>query len=281
MEPDLKSDSAMCLAVARAIAAMRGLGTVTSFDDPDNSLKTAGAPQRRKFIDLVVTTEQNVDLALEHTVIEPHEGRLEDGRRLVEYLVPLETAMMGLLPTDRTYHLTVQKGAISKELDISEVQRSVGDWIAATAPELPAGGPSVAPSHVANAGPPLLPIGVALYAWPASTPPGPGRLSVGQSAAESEAERATARADRYRRAFNDKIPKLLERPEALKILVLEDRDLATSNPFVALEAARRAADGRSLPDVVALVDSSIGEPILTILFEDGSWVEDLEFFPLV
>ncbi len=276
-EASLKPDSAMCLAVARAIAARDGLGTIESFDCPDHHTNTAGAPQGKKFVDLVASTSEAHELALEHTVVESHEGQMHEGRQIVKLLIPLKDSLSGQLPDDRTYTLMVGKGAVAdRDLDPDDVQSAVGKWVAEAAPRLPAGGPGVAPSHCADAGPPDLPVPVRLYAWPPDRAAGGGHLTVSRGVAESDEEQARARAERFSRALDAKLPKLLEQRSARTILVLEDRDIAASNLWLAREAARTAADGRELPDTIVVVESFNGcVDYATVICDQGEWLDDL------
>ncbi|WP_040491062.1 hypothetical protein [Ilumatobacter nonamiensis] len=279
MTPDeftpLKADSQLCLRVAEALAIRDGLAPLSNWDDPDDPLNTAGAPQGQKFIDLVATCADGCMLALEHTTIESYEQQLHEHRQIEKLLTPLTGQLAGELPHDRSYNLLIGIGAVADEsLEPDDVHRRVGEWVRHVAPDLLPGSAATAPNHFVEGGPPDLPFPIKLYAWPPKTSPGGGSLSIGVGISESDAEQAEARRTRFERALRAKLPKLLEHASARTVLVLEDRDISMSNAWVAREAAREASVGLALSDVIVLVEP-LGAASAVVLYEDRNWTEDL------
>lgn len=270
----LKPDSQLCLRVAEALAQRNGVAPLTDWDEPDNHANTAGAPQGKKFIDLVARCADGSKLALEHTIIESYELQLHEHRQIEQLLSPLTEQLAGELPHDRSYNLSIGIGAAADEsLEPDDVHRRVSEWVRRIAPDLPLGNPMTAPNHFIEGGPPDLPFPVKLYAWPPKICRGGGGLSIGIGISESDAEHAEARRARFERALSAKLPKLLEHAPAQTVLVLEDRDISMSNAWVAREAAQTASVGLDLSDAIVLVEPTGLSAV--VLYEDGKWANDL------
>jgi hypothetical protein len=53
--------------------------------------------------------------------------------------------------------------------------------------------------------------------------------------------------------------------------------MAMSNPSVVIAALQAAARRYVLPHAVYLFDTSVGNPIAAVLWEDGSWAQEFQW----
>ena len=86
------------------------------------------------------------------------------------------------------------------------------------------------------------------------------------------------RTERLTRALDYKLPKLLAAPDGCRrsVLVLEERDTALSSPMDVSRALELAAAGRDLPDVIYLLNTRMGDPLLCVIWEHGQWAHQTD-----
>ena len=86
------------------------------------------------------------------------------------------------------------------------------------------------------------------------------------------------RIERLARSLDDKVPKLLDAAATGRrsVLVLEERDTALSSPMDVSRALEVAAAGRDLPDVIYLLNTRMGDPLLCVIWEDGQWAHQTD-----
>ena len=270
----MKPDSLICLRVARQLSVRGGHGELASHIIEDSPERTAGAPEGTKFVDLSTVSEDGLEMALEHTIIESYELQLHEARQIESLLLPLEDRLADELPAGSCFQLAVGHGAVfDRDLDRDDVLRSVESWVRSAAPTLKDGSPSTAPAHFVSAGPPDIAVELTLYRWSTDTPARESRLQVIRSRADDVEVQFDRRVRRLERALDDKLVKF-ERYEASKsVLVLEDRDVATSNLHEVVSALKVAATGRMMCDTIVLAETGVGADSATIVFNDGEWLD--------
>jgi hypothetical protein len=267
----LKSDSALCLDVARWLAGPDA-DSVEVLELPDEVERTEQA------VELVVRSP-DAEIALEHTLIESSPDQTQDGAHTVRLLEGLPQLAMQVLPAEGRYELGVYVGSARGFNTLGKqtlAREQLVTWIERVAPTLVDGSSRTAPHHMAFGKPPDTPFDVKLARWPYERmPEGQPNIARFTFSRFKPADLEGLRVVRVRKCLDDKLPKLLAHgPRRRTVLVLEDRDLALANSAVIHAAVRNAAIGiDKLPDTIVLVDTSAGVRVAYRIYDANAWTE--------
>jgi hypothetical protein len=173
---------------------------------------------------------------------------------------PIETALIGKLPTDDTFELGIPVNGLRglRRKELAEIQKAIAAWVEAIAPTVPRAPYGRYLRSIKKVQPAAVPFAVRLDRFQPVF--GSGRFMIKHSLAE--ADLPELRAARIRSACEKKFPKLevwRRDYQARTILVLEDNDIQLTNPQRVFDTlASMKKDFTNQPDEIHLV-SSIGD----------------------
>jgi hypothetical protein len=168
--------------------------------------------------------------ALEHTIVDPYPDKRGDDQQFLEVMGELEASLsgQGLLRSDGWYHLAVESHAFrgKRRSEIPAIREAIRTWVIANARRFDP--PGSRQTQQVTASPPAVPVRVQLQCtvWPRLG----DTLRIGRFA---PADLPQQRRERIRAALTKKGPKLHaeHRAKARTVLILEDADIALSNPI--------------------------------------------------
>lgn len=198
--------------------------------------------------------------AIEHTGIEPFDGFMAHQNRAADLFAPIDTAATAALGTLLAPGVVIElhvpiDGLTGRKLpDVRAIQAALVNWIAATAPSLPARRYADYRGTLTTAQPQGVPFSVSLLRFDSPvTLPGRFQLKHLTSGAPHP------RVDRIARACDKKFPKLMrwKRSDGARtILVLEDNDVQLTNQSIVADTYLPIARGRNdTPDETYLVST--------------------------
>jgi hypothetical protein len=200
-------------------------------------------------VDFLARDSEGRVLAIEHTLSEPYDGQITDFKLFDERLGPVRELVTGHLPEGVLFDLVIQPGTAHKFRP--QHAGHIAAWIVAVASSL--GEP---PDHfktsVSIAGSPPISLGRRLAGERSL-----GGGQVGYRIAHDDDQIDRAFAQRLRRSFEKKLPKLeaaRNRHNATEtLLILEHRDIQVLNPLALLPAMSDAAAPHASPDHIIMV----------------------------
>lgn len=267
-EADLDRDQAVALAVARLIAADRSGGEVEIRAVPERDDRTNPAVE-------LITADAVGTLAIEHTLIEPYPGQIQDNHQVRPYAEKLPTMLAGRLPAGSRFDLTLDVGVVDGIEPTQEALGAIAEWAVTKAPLLEDGRPGIDGRHMAKGGPPDTPFPITLARWPRHVDDVLPEVSIGWWRPPDLEER---RRQRLAVALRKKLPKITaaEVDGHRGVLVIESGDHQLSNSVdihVALLAAAAAVED-PLPSWIVCWEQVGGSAFVSTLRADGEWIGD-------
>ena len=198
--------------------------------------------------------------AVEHTRIEAFPGQVKDDQRFLKLVAPLEQALSGTIPG--RYGLRIDLGAAtSARVPYESAQRTIAEWVQATAPTMAVGSSAVLEG--------VLPFAVTL-----TRDGSDGSILLVARWLDSSQDWAAQRLVRIGSALDKKIPKLLRWSEGREsVLVLESDDLPLSNQVEIAKAAIACLSGRvAAPDYIVLVETESWPAMVVWFLKDREQV---------
>lgn len=259
----LDADHEISLAVARLLAHREGMN---ADDVRIVAVPERDTPSEDNLVDLVVEVEGE-RWAIEHTQVETYENQLQDDARLRSLVDPIRDAVSSELPVGH-YTLVVPIGVVDgiKGRELETLRAEITAAIEASAEALCEEGK--AQQFVRKRVDVEASIeGIELQYRPPYEP-GDRSFNVGRwSLDEIEDERRR----RLERALRDKVPKLtaaIEEGDAERsVLVLEDADIALSNPWLIQHAIEEIETATTAPDWTVVVLTATRSRYATVIFE--------------
>ncbi len=202
--------------------------------------------------------------ALEHTGIEPFDGHMKMEAKEDRHFGPIKDSIMKVIPSAEVWELSVPAKAFQerKKREVEQIQTALIDWITQTAPALPRRPYADYKAGAVKAIPLGVPFPVSLYRFRAqvmSEFPFIIRHSTG-----TREEAQQTRADRLRRACENKFPKLYawKRDKGARtVLVLEENDIFTTNESIVARTFLSLAQARDdRRDETYLVSTALNKP---------------------
>lgn len=267
-EADLDRDQAVALAVACLIAADRSGGEVEIRAVPERDDRTNPAVE-------LITADAVGTLAIEHTLIEPYPGQIQDNHQVRPYAETLPTMLAGRLPAGSRFDLNLDVGVVNGIKPTQETLGAIAEWAVATAPLLEDGRPGIGGRHMAKGVPPDTPFPITLARWPRHVDDVLPELSIGWWRPPDLEER---RRERLFVALRKKLPKLTaaEMEGHRGVLVIESDDIQLSNSVdirVALLAAATEVED-PLPSWIVCWEQVGESAYVSTLRSDGEWIGD-------
>jgi len=267
-EADLDRDQAVALAVARLIAADRSGGEVEIRAVPERDDRTNPAVE-------LITADAVGTLAIEHTLIEPYPGQIQDNHQVRPYAETLPTMLAGRLPAGSRFDLNLDVGVVNGVKPTQETLDAIAEWAVAAAPLLEDGRPGIGGRHMAKGGTPDLPFTITLARWPRDVDDVLPDVEIRWWCPPDLEER---RRERLVVALQKKLPKLTaaEAEGHRGVLVLESDDIQLSNLIdirVALLAAAAEVED-PLPSWIVCWEQVGGSAFVSMLRSDGGWISD-------
>lgn len=267
-EADLDRDQAVALAVARLIAADRSGGEVEIRAVPERDDRTNPAVE-------LITADAVGTLAIEHTLIEPYPGQIQDNHQIHPCAETLPTMLAGRLPAGSRFDLNLDVGVVNGIKPTQETLDAIAEWVVGTAPLLEDGRPGIDGRHMAKGGPPDLPFTITLARWPRRVDDVFPELSIGWWRPPDLEER---RRERLVVALRKKLPKLTaaEVEGHRGVFVIESDDIQLSNSVdirVALLAAAAEVE-YPLPSWIVCWEQVGESAFVSTLRSDGEWIGD-------
>lgn len=261
-------DQVLALAVAELIAANRGGGQVRVVAVPERD-------DRTKPVVELVTADAVGTLAIEHTLIEPYPGQIQDHHQIRPYAEALSRMLAGRLPTGSRFDLNLDVRAVNGIKPTQETLGAIAEWAVAAAPLLEDGRPGIGGRHMAKGGPPDLPFPITLARWPRDVDDVIPEVSIGWWRPADLEER---RQERLIVALRKKLPKITaaEVEGHQGVLVIESDDIQLSNSVdirVALIAAAAEVED-PLPSWIVCWEQVGESAFVATLRSDGEWVGD-------
>ena len=267
-EADLDRDQAVALAVARLIAADRSGGEVEIRAVPERDDRTNPAVE-------LITADAVGTLAIEHTLIEPYPGQIQDNHQVRSYAETLPTMLAGRLPAGSRFDLNLDVRVVNGVNPTQETLDAIAEWAVATAPLLEDGRPGIGGRHMAKGGPPDLPFTITLARWPREVDDVLPEVSLGWWRPPDLEE---LRRERLSVALRKKLPKIAaaEVEGHQGVLVLESEDIQLSNSIdiraALLAAAAEVED--PLPSWIVCWEQVGESAFVSTLRSDGEWIGD-------
>lgn len=261
-------DQLIALAVAELIAAQRGGGQVVVVALPDRDDRTNPAVE-------LIAADAVGTLAIEHTLIEPYPGQIQDNHQIRPYAQTLPTMLAGRLPAGSRFDLNLDVRVVNGIKPTQETLDAIAEWAVAIAPLLEEGRPGIGGRHMARNGPPDLPFPITIARWPHDVDDVLPELSIGWWRPPDLEER---RRERLSVALRKKLPKITaaEAEGHQGVLVIESDDIQLSN-FVDIRAALLAAAEKvddPLPSWIVCWEQA-GESAFVSTFRcEGKWIDD-------
>lgn len=103
----LDRDQLIALAVAELIAAERGGGRAAIVEIPEQIDRTNPAVE-------LITSDAVGTLAIEHTLIEPYPGQIQDNHQIRPYAEALPTMLAGRLPAGSRFDLNLDVRVVNE-----------------------------------------------------------------------------------------------------------------------------------------------------------------------
>lgn len=276
MNPDgtLDRDQVLALAVAELIAAYRGGGQVRVVAVPERDDRTNPAVE-------LITADAVGTLAIEHTLIEPYSGQIQDNYQISPYAETLPTMLAGRLPAGSRFDLNLDVRAVNGIKPTQETLDAIAEWTVATAPLLEDGRPGIGGRHMSKGAPPDLPCTITLARWPRDVDDVLPEVSIGWWRPPDLEER---RRERLAVALGKKLPKITaaEVEGHQGVLVIESDDIQLSNAVdihVALLAAAAEVEN-SLPSWIVCWEQVGESAFVSTLRSEGEWIGDPRPFVL-
>ncbi len=267
-EADLDRDQAVALAVARLIAADRTGVEVEIRAVPERADQTNPAVE-------LITADAVGTLAIEHTLIEPHPGQIQDYHQVRPYAETLPTMLAGRLPAGSRFDLNLDVRVVNGVNPTQETLDAIAEWAVATAPLLEDGRPGIGGRHMAKGVPPDTPFPITLARWPRHVDDVLPEVSIGWWRPPDLEER---RRERLVVALSKKLPKITaaEAEGHQGVLVLESDDIQLSNSIdiraALLAAAAEVED--PLPSWIVCWEQVGGSAYVSTLRSYGEWIGD-------
>ncbi len=270
MEPltNLKRDQLLALMVAEHDAIHRGVGPFEPELCPDE------VQRNRPAVDLVGRDQAGTVVAVEHTIVESYDHQIMD-IRVAKEMFPFGGPEIDGYVDAGSFRLFIPAGELAsiEQSERARAAESIEAWVRDALDESPC--PASNSPQECRRG---TPTGVSF------------EVSLIRMAGHFQFHELTAqvvmieprpsdgidrrREERISRSLRNKCPKLLkEAGDGRSILVLEDRDLRYSSPASLVSCLRTVCAGIDLPDLVALLDVTAGNPLVWRIFDDGNWAE--------
>lgn len=261
-------DQLIALAVAELIAAQRGGGQVMVVAVPERDDRTNPVVE-------LVTADAVGTLAIEHTLIEPYPGQIQDSHQIRPYAEALPTMLAGRLPTGSRFDLNLAIRVVNGIKPTQEILDAIAEWAVAAAPLLEVGRPGNGGRHMSKGGPPDIPFPITLARWPRHVDDVLPEVSIGWWLPPDLEER---RRERLVVALRKKLPKLTaaEAEGHRGVLVIESDDIQLSNSVdirVALLAAAAEVED-PLPSWIVCWEQVGESAFVSMLRADGEWIGD-------
>lgn len=259
---DLDDDHRLCLQVARFLAVRLGRSPddVTIQRVPEHDPSEDDHP-----VDLIVEAGGEV-WAIEHTLVETFENQLQDNARLSEFFDPLRMSVEDFLPEGH-YQVVVPVGVVDglRGPDLDELRQDVEAAIRSQAHEMYEKG-----TESAFVRRPIDPAsGVAGLELHYRPPFELGARSF-EVARWRPDESEQLRSARVQRALYDKLPKLhstISEGVDRTVLILEDRDIALSNPWLVQDAVDPSVLEDEMADWTVVIAAGSQPRLATVIFE--------------
>jgi hypothetical protein len=272
-----KNERKICDAVARVLeerAGMKRSGARTPEKDGQ------GAPVEYRF-DLGQKNH-----ALEHTIVEAFDRQIHSGVDFNTLVNPIIKEIGDTLPKPGVYYVTFPLDATDRveRRDFPALQMAVGSWVRNAAGRLYARQMQMADGEYYGKDfnlremPPSVSFELHMTRslFRGIPPRANGRLFLSRFAPKNREE---LRGTRMQRALDTKCPKLRQCKEegARSILILENNDIALTNPIVVGDSVRALLKGRDdVPDEIFLVDTCVDGWSVWSLYRDGIFWPDEE-----
>jgi hypothetical protein len=261
-------DQLVALAVAELIAAERGGGRVGIEAIPERDDRTNPAVE-------LITFDAVGTLAIEHTLIEPYPGQIQDNHQIRPYAEALPTMLAGRLPAGSRFDLNLDVRVVNGIKPTHETIDAIAEWAVAAAPLLEDGRPGIGGRHMSNGGPPDIPFPITLARWPRHVDDVLPEVSIGWWRPPDLEER---RRERLVVALRKKLPKIAAAAAEghQGVLVIESDDIQLSNSVdihVALLGAAAAVED-PLPSWIVCWEQVEESAFVSTLRSDGEWIGD-------
>lgn len=256
----------MALAVAQLIADCRGGGTASVVAVPEQDDRSNPAVE-------LVTADALGTLAIEHTLIEPYPGQIQDNVQISPYVETLPTMLEDRLPVGSRFQLILDPCVVNGIKPTQEVLDAIVKWVVTTAPHLEDGHPGIDGRHMAKGEPPDVPFPITLVRWPRRVDDTLPPVLIARSCPPDLEE---LRRQRLVTALEKKLPKLTAAGEKghQGVLVIESRDFALSNSVTISAALFAASDEVTdpLPSWIILWQQVGDAAFEWTLRADGEWI---------
>ncbi len=267
-EADLDRDQAVALAVARLIAAERSGGEVEIRAVPEQVDRTNPAVEP-------ITSDAVGTLAIEHTLIEPYPGQIQDSHQVRPYAETLPMMLAGRLPAGSRFDLNLDIRVVNGIKPTHENLVAIAEWAVANAPLLEDGRSGIGGRHMVKDGPPNTPFPISLVRWSRDVEDVLPEVSIGWWRPPDVEER---RRERLVVSLRKKLPKIAaaEAEGHQGVLVIESDDIQLSNSIdirVALLAAAAEVED-PLPSWIVCWEQVAESAFVSTLRSDGEWVGD-------
>lgn len=261
-------DQLIALAVAELIAAQRGGGQVMVVAVPERDDRTNPAVE-------LVAADAVGTLAIEHTLIEPYPGQIQDNHQIRPYAETLPTMLAGRLPAGSRFDLNLDVRVVNGIRPTEDTLDAIVEWAVAAAALLEDGRPGIGGSHMAKGGPSDLPFAITVARWPRDVDDALPEVSIGWWRPPDLEER---RRERLVVALRKKLPKIAaaEAEGHQGVLVVESDDIQLSNSTdirVALLAAAAEVED-PLPSWIVCWEQVVESAFVSTLRSDGEWIGD-------
>lgn len=264
----LDRDQLIALAVAELIAVQKGGGQVMVVAVPERDDRINPAVE-------LIASDGVGTLAIEHTVIEPYPGQIQDNHQIRPYAETLPTMLAGRLPPGSRFDLNLDIRVVIGTKPTHETLDAIAEWAVVTAPLLEDGRPGIGGRHMAKGDPPDIPFPITLARWPRHVDDLLPGVSIGWWRPPDLEER---RRERLVVALRKKLPKIAaaEAEGHQGVLIIESDDIQLSNSIdirVALLAAAAEVED-PLPSWIVCWEQVVESAFVSTLRSDGEWIGD-------
>lgn len=268
----LERDQLIALMVAEKDAELRQTGPVRVIVWSDT------VDRDRPAVELCAADDRG-EIVVEHTRIESYPGQVDD-RAAMARIFPRGGIELPEYPPAGHYTLGVRPGALSAVPFVarSRVVPTLVQWVTTHIEDVPWPPKPGNPIYLAGSDP-TIPLEWALWRM---LPDSVGLVGpyarVIQIGYLRPPTLEAMRTERLTRALDSKVPKLLAAAAGRRrsILVLEERDTVLSSPMDVSYALEAAASGRDLPDVIYLLNTRMGDPLLCVIWQHGQWAHQTD-----
>jgi len=269
-EVPLKRDQLIALMVAEKDAELAGRGTVRVVQWADE------VERRTEAVELIAADDVGT-IVVEHTRIESYPDQVDD-RMAASKIFPLHGVELPERPNAGRYTLTVRPAVLATVpyKERARVAQILTDWVRENVDRVPWPHVPGEPIYITGSHPQLTFQWALWQAVPNTiglVGPYERVIQISYSRPENLEE---MRRDRLTATISKKVPKLLKAAgeDGRSILVLEERDTTLSSPLDVSLAMQAAAEDAPMPDVIYMLNTRMGNPLLCTIREHGLWAHE-------